>query len=204
MHMHELLTGILDILFPPRKEERSVRTLTPAVVQSLYLPQRHAGWHALAAFSTPAIRALIHEAKYHNNPQAHGLLAELVKLFLEHEPSRAHARWVPIPLSPTRERARGYNQVHAVLAAPPLRGSILLTPHLLVRTRDTRSQTELKRAERLSNMHEAFLCPHPELVQGTDIIIVDDVVTTGATLRAAAAALSAAHPRSITLLALAH
>ena len=59
-------------------------------------------------------------------------------------------------------------------------------PRALVRTRATKQQTKLSRAERLQNMTGAFSVPDVEAVQGTHIFLIDDVTTTGATLAEAA------------------
>ena len=101
-------------------------------------------------------------------------------------------------------RARGYNQVTEVLRYALHENHHALSLNTLTRIRDTRPQVELNRLERLTNMKEAFLVTRPESVAGKDIILVDDVVTTGATLHEAEAALMLHNPRSVTLLALAH
>ncbi len=75
---------------------------------------------------------------------------------------------------------------------------------VLARVRDTRPQTELSREERLTNVKDAFACIAPEAIVGKDVVIVDDVVTTGATLTSAAHAILKHNPRSVTCIALAH
>jgi ComF family protein len=109
---------------------------------------------------------------------------------------------VPVPLHPHRVRQRGYNQ--AVLLARAL------VPHLgvpsheewLVRARDTRSQVGLTRAERWANVDGAFRCTGPAAVAGQRVLLVDDVLTSGATLRAAAEALQAAGADAVWALTL--
>lgn len=107
-----------------------------------------------------------------------------------------HDLLVPVPLHKSRLRERGYNQ------------SLLLVKELhrltkipygtqLIRSRPTSHQTGLSRTARLDNLHNAFKVKKPEQIQGKSIILVDDVFTTGATLRACAAALKQAGAENI-------
>tara|TARA_B100001013_G_scaffold299604_1_gene200771 strand:+ start:119 stop:673 length:555 start_codon:yes stop_codon:yes gene_type:complete len=94
---------------------------------------------------------------------------------------------VPIPLHYTRLRKRGFNQ--SILLAHYFRKNLIdhvhpIYPHWLRRTRATRPQTELSLAERLVNQDDAFAAS-PE-VQNRSILLLDDVMTTGSTLNAAA------------------
>ncbi|MBK8969412.1 MAG: ComF family protein [Lewinellaceae bacterium] len=89
---------------------------------------------------------------------------------------------IPVPLHLKKERSRGYNQ-SAMLAsgiADTLRVPIL--SGVLVRQQFADSQTRKKRMERFDNVSEAFVLKKPERIQGKHILLVDDVLTTGATL----------------------
>lgn len=101
---------------------------------------------------------------------------------------------IPVPLRPARLRARGYNQA-ALLAQPVACACGLpVLGQALVRVRDTRTQHGLDRAARLRNLRLAFEVPAAmrPMVSGQRIALVDDVMTTGATLEAAALALKCA------------
>lgn len=200
MFIVELLTIIGDILFPPHKDERIVRALTDETLTELYQPHATDTWTALSPFKDTRMRALIHQAKYERDRRAQKLLGTLLMRFGDAYPDKYRAVWIPIPLSPARLRARGYNQVEAILKETTLP---FLT-NVLVRTRDTQPQTTLKKNERLANMIDAFQVISPHIVTGKNIILIDDVVTTGATLSAARDVLVQHNPESITLLALAH
>ena len=107
---------------------------------------------------------------------------------------------VPVPLHPARLRARGYNQ-SAMLArhiARARRWPIVLT--LLVRTRDTPSQTALTAAARRANVADAFAVRHPGAARERAVLLVDDVWTSGATARAAAHALRDDGARAVDVL----
>lgn len=99
---------------------------------------------------------------------------------------------VPVPLHPVRLRSRGFNQ--ALLLARPLGRALGLpvAPRALRRIRRTQAQPGLGAAERRVNLAGAFVVCHPATVSGRHVVLVDDVLTTGATANACAGALRAA------------
>lgn len=109
---------------------------------------------------------------------------------------------MPVPLGKQRLRERGYNQ--AALLAQPLAHELQLTynPHILIRVKETKSQVELSFEERQDNVKDAFRANHPE-IKGKQILIVDDVATSGATMNACADALMRAGAEAVIGLALA-
>ena len=107
---------------------------------------------------------------------------------------------VPVPAS---SRARGYN-VPERMARPIARTvGVPLEPKALVRVHAARRQEGLSLDERLANVAGAFAVPDPERVEGKRVLLVDDVITTGATAAACAQALLAAGAQSIFAVALA-
>lgn len=114
---------------------------------------------------------------------------------------------VPVPMHPSRERARGYNQAR-LLAMPiaEMLGVPLLPPDLLRRTRRTPPQVRLGGAARRGNLREAFAVTKNgdmAAVSGKDLLLIDDVFTTGATVDACARALKDAGARSVIVVTLA-
>ncbi|NDY92555.1 ComF family protein [Ideonella sp. TBM-1] len=137
---------------------------------------------------------LVSRLKFQQQPELAAWLAPLLAQALDRLPvARAPVDWVvPVPLAPRRLQVRGYNQAWEV--ARRLAGPLGLTarPDLLLRWRDTDAQTgQDGRQARLANLQGAFM-PAPgcrDLLAGRQVALVDDVLTTGATLRAASQAL---------------
>ena len=112
---------------------------------------------------------------------------------------------VPVPVHARRRRERGFSQAERLLAAA--RGFVHGLPRIdarsLVRVRATVDQAGLSRAERQRNVRDAFAVVAPGAVAGASLLLVDDVMTTGATADAAARALLAAGARRVEVFALA-
>lgn len=102
------------------------------------------------------------------------------------------ARLIPIPLGPARQRRRGYNQSVALARALSHHWNLPVLTQLLVRTRDTTTQTALTPGARLANVAGAFAVRSGVLPVRAPLVLVDDVFTTGATLAEAARTLEAA------------
>ena len=97
---------------------------------------------------------------------------------------------VPVPLSRERLRSRGYNQALEIARHVARPARVELAPELCERTRDTPAQTDLPPAVRATNVRAAFHCPR--LLAGARVAVLDDVMTTGATLEEIAATLKRA------------
>lgn len=138
--------------------------------------------------SESPIGELIQQFKYNYSSAISELWAEILPGNLPFPAAPAAAGVVPVPLYPRRERERGYNQASIIgrLLADKLR--LPFAPDALKRVRATRQQARLSRSERAENVRGAFVSrqPPPE-----NVILVDDVFTTGATMAECAAALKA-------------
>ena len=93
---------------------------------------------------------------------------------------------IPVPLHRAKLRQRGFNQAEliarAAVTSHPSRNRYRLCASVLERKRDTTSQTGLTTHQRRENLRGAFGVLHPEAVKGFEVLVVDDVYTTGATV----------------------
>ncbi|TXD57066.1 ComF family protein [Ralstonia sp. TCR112] len=105
---------------------------------------------------------------------------------------------LPVPLSPARLRSRGYNQAWEVARRIACRLDIPAHAGALHRVRDNVAQATLDRAERLANLHGAFVVAKPARIAGRHIGVVDDVMTTGTTLGEIATQLKRAGATRVT------
>jgi len=137
-----------------------------------------------------AMMAVIHSFKYSEKVQlAYPLSMLLLAVFLKYWRQRPIDLIVPVPLYKKRLRQRGFNQSYlivkdwkALLATSWLPGQdVDIDPHILQRTRPTPPQTGLGRKDRMSNVKQAFVLASPEKVTDRRVLVVDDVLTTGAT-----------------------
>jgi ComF family protein len=99
---------------------------------------------------------------------------------------------VPVPLHPTKEREREFNQAERLARRLGAAMRIPVNNRLLRRVVPTRTQTQLSRQERLANVRNAFALRGSQRLNGEPIVLVDDVLTTGATTSACAQVLRAA------------
>lgn len=134
------------------------------------------------------LRDLIHMLKYQQvRPAANVLGRMLAEVVAGVEPSFREAKVlvIPVPLHRSKLRQRGFSQAELVtrlaLKLSSSRDRYFLGSEGLERVRETQSQTGLTRHQRRENLRGAFRVKHPEQVSGREILLVDDVFTTGTT-----------------------
>jgi ComF family protein len=150
-----------------------------------------------------SLRTAVAELKYRGRRRMAGRLAALLLQRPEVRDLLEGAALVPVPLHPHRRAERGYNQAELLAREIATRSRAALAPGLITRRRDTPRQTGMAAAQRRRNVHGAFAVPKPERVAGRVLVLVDDVYTTGATLRACAEALRQAGAAEVRVLTLA-
>lgn len=160
---------------------------------------------AATDFNNNAVRNTIHALKFNYAQQASNMLgeylvryADLLALPLE------DYLVIPIPLSPRRLRERGFNQSELIAKIFANRFKLSLECGALTRVKNTKPQSETKGLrERQKNIASAFSAHNPRLVAGRNIILIDDVVTSGATFLEAATTLKNTGAKNIIALAVA-
>lgn len=158
------------------------------------------------------MRDAIHALKYERVQPAAKMLGRMLAAAIAqlHGAASAEMLVVPVPLYWRRKSQRGFNQTRllARYALVALRRShpqwrLRLASGALLRTRNTMSQFELSSHQRRANMRGAFRVSSPVSVRGKHILLVDDILTTGATARACARALIEAGAESVWVATLA-
>jgi len=143
---------------------------------------------SLLYFSKDGIaRAMIHDLKYTGHSEIGLHLGLHYGHILIDAPLFASVDMViPVPLHPRRLAHRGYNQSEVFASGLSHALSIPMRTDIVQRIRETKTQTKKNRTERFANVDGAFQVVRPNAVMGRHILLVDDVLTTGATLEGCA------------------
>lgn len=228
----KVFTSLLNLLFPPRCVAcqrtgelfcdlcaQRVQPIGKPVCPCCGQPQAHADIcascltlpeearliaRACAIHASP-LREAIHAFKYGNQPQLAPLLARYLHASYANELLSSIfinvSAIAPVPLHPNRERTRGYNQSALLARCLAQQTGIPLYEHLLCRVRDTQPQVGKNYRERQQNVTDSFAAD--PAVSGMTLLLIDDVYTTGATLRACASAARRVGAREVCALTLA-
>lgn len=186
------LQSLLNLLAPEKVRSQRVNALRALPYHPMHIHSDTTLIHALTPYTNPQVRDAIIAAKFDNNHHAQTLCAQLLDMYCAPlRTTHKHIRLVPIPLSRARYRERGYNQVaHICAQSESVRsGFATIDSGCLQRVRSTKPQTSLDHSERWANVSGAFRAiKAPEGVG--PVFLIDDMVTTGATLESARNALS--------------
>lgn len=173
------------------------RTSRPSCSGCRHLAPELAGVRAVCAYEGIARKA-VHALKFRSGRYLAPLMGGLLGQAAARRPLRADLV-VPVPLTPGRMRDRGYNQAELLARAVMDEVGGTLAPHLLWRE-ERPPQHTLAAAARRANAAHAVHCADPPSVAGVRVVLVDDVLTTGATLGACAQALTAAGANHVSAL----
>lgn len=211
MTLRELFENVVNLFYPRvcaacgdtlLKDEETVclkcRYLLPKTGYELHadnpLAQMFYGrvrFHAITAcffFAKQGkVQHLIHELKYKGNWEAGVFLGQQLGESLKNAPLFQGIDYlVPVPLHPKREKKRGYNQSLMIARGIAEVTGIAIGDRFLVRGVNTATQTKKSKEERFQNVKDIFQVYHAEELQGKHILLIDDVLTTGATLESCA------------------
>ena len=155
-----------------------------------------------AAVFGPMSQRLVHQLKYHDLPGVARLMARMMAPAVRDITDGADCL-VPVPLHRMRLASRKFNQAVALAdQLSPLVG-VPVERYAVRRVRRTKRQVGLRREERADNLHNAFLIAQPERLKNRVVVIVDDVLTSGATADALALSLKAVGVRAVHVAAFA-
>ncbi len=207
-----LYKNILEILFPQNEIEKKINALSPEDLSEM-LHIEESSIVSLFKYQNEIIRQMIWLLKYKGNKYVAKLFASVLYDYLIAELSDdvifsrgiTHIL-VPLPLSRKRKRERGFNQMEFISRELEKLGDISVNYNILVRKKHSKPQTSLSnKAERVSNVKDMFgLRSTKENLSKVHIILIDDVYTTGSTLKEAKRALREAGVRKVSCIALAH
>ena len=148
---------------------------------------------------------LIHQLKYKDQPEVGLFLGRAIGLrLLQSETYSGIDVLLPVPLHPRRERKRGYNQSDYIARGIAEVLKVPMNNKTLLRNISTATQTKKNRYNRYENLQQAFIIKQPEAIQNKHVLLVDDVITTGATLEACAQAIQLYQPLKISVAAAAY
>ncbi len=147
------------------------------------------------------VRHVIHELKYRHAlwvvPEVGGWLAQAVMSLYD---SKVFDAVIAVPLHPARRRERSYNQAERLARQVADGLQLPLARNALRRVRPTPSQTRLTAAARATNVKQAFAARRHSWLEGKRVLLVDDVMTTGATVNECAVTLKRAGLAEVTVL----
>ncbi len=212
-----MFNWILNLLFPPSPLVSELTAMTSEEFSARAIRNLGgAGKDIISLFEyrTPLVKEAVWQLKYAGNKKIATLLAELLYdellAFLEEYAEMTNFSdplLVPIPISAKRRRERGFNQCELLadaLEELDAENNVTVRKTALTKTKDTPSQTHTDtRKKRLENLKDCFRAD-TELVAGRNIILIDDVATTGATLQEARKTLLSAGARKVIAFTIAH
>ena len=200
---------LLNVLFPAGEIEEEVRKMDVETISRKVSVRNIDEVIYFLNYRDQVVRKMIWMLKYRGDSHVSKLLGSVLNDYLLEELSdieifdKSDVVLVPIPIHPARRRSRGFNQIELVLKN--LKNDYEIDTKSLIKNKNNRPQTEIKKkVERIQNVVDAFTVSSPESVKNKHIILIDDVTTTGSTLREAKKTLVASGAKSVVCIAFAH
>lgn len=216
--LDNIIEYALDIIAPQDPFIREIERMTPKEFIERAKRAPHDGQHddiiCFFAYHDPLVSRAILELKSYGNPYIARLLGNvLFELILEELGDLVlfenvkNPLLVPIPMTQKSERKRGFNQCTLIVQAcmkNVTTHDIKVSYNTLIKVKKTDDQVGKTKTERLFNLQHCFAVNHKIDISKKDVIVFDDIMTTGATLHEAKRTLRSAGARKVILVALAH
>jgi len=158
------------------------------------------------SYKDPAVQKVIKSFKYHFIKDLNQPIGRLVTSYLDKIKGKIDLKdtvIIPVPLHKRKFNQRGYNQSELIAVEISKHLNIGVINDCLFKIRPTKDQAKLKENKRLGNLKGAFLCAKPWLAAGKKILLLDDVYTTGETMKECAKVLKEAGAKEVIGLAIA-
>lgn len=149
-----------------------------------------------SSYHSPVVKELIHEFKYCGMTAISSVCGELIYSRIANIITVKDLVIVPVPLHKKRQNHRGFNQSE-LLARYLSKRLNISGGNALERVVNTKNQVTLSRKERFLNLEDAFVCVDREFIEGKNVLLIDDVMTTGATLNECAKILKKAGAKKV-------
>jgi ComF family protein len=214
--LKNLIQTIGNIIMPQSEEASLVNQLSSGQIfeKSKKFPQISKDEISIFDYKDPLVKNIIWQIKYKNNKDATKKIAEICHDFFVDIASESVFNGefeklivVPIPISKTRKNERGFNQCEVILESVKRLDNdeiLEIETNNLIKLNNTENQTHLTKSERENNLRGSFKIVDPSKFNNKIIIIFDDIITTGSTMKEAETLLKKCKPKRIIKFSVAH
>ena len=210
--LYSLYNLVLDALFPLSPAEQELFSYSPkdALDTLPSAPPTPIEATSIFAYKDERVAKLIWNIKYKKSPQAIKIGGYALFIFLQNISPSKPIVIIPIPITARRRRERGFNQCELLIdeiARLDTENEFSFEKHLLMRTQHTSRHTLKNRADRLTDAKGIFAVDESvteTIPKDTQIVIIDDVITTGSTLKEALETVRSAGFTNVKGISLAH
>lgn len=197
--LKKLIHSVLNLIFPQKclgceKENPPIGGICQKCMEKIDFPSLISDNNIFSAadYNDKTVKKALWQLKYKGRKELAEPLAELIfqRLFKAVRPPfgdrTAKQNWliIPIPLHKNRLKARGFNQSELIAQKLGLKTNLEIKNNALYKIKETPTQVSIKnRQARLKNLQGAFEIKNPDLIKNKNILLIDDISTTGATIK---------------------
>lgn len=212
--LRRIIEQVLDHIFPNSKSRKYLESLQPvdfASIASRPIENPPHDTKSLFHYKDPLVKDALWLLKFKGSRKIAKLFGTLLFESIIEKISEeslfsnfSNAIIIPIPSSKKRRRSKGWNQTEMLAYELSSQSKIKVLSHVLLKIKDTERQVHLTREKRLTNLKDCFKVVKPNEVKDRNIILIDDIVTTGSTLNEASETLYNSGARKVICFTVAH